>query len=63
VGGHVAVGEQDAVLVVAAHAGGIEGGGERDDVGGERAFGDDVAGEDDVVFGGGMGEVFEEVGN
>ena len=48
----VPVGEEHAVFVVAAHAGGVEGEGERDDGWGGRAFGDEVAGEDEMVGGG-----------
>lgn len=43
-GVEVAMGEEDAVFVIAAHAGGVEGEGERDDGGGGGAFGDEVAG-------------------
>lgn len=42
--------EEHAVFVVAADARGVEGAGEVDDAEGVWAFGDDVAGEYDVVF-------------
>jgi len=60
VGAEVTVGEEDAVFVVAAHAGGVEGEGEGDDGRGGGAFGDEVAGEDEVVRGFVEGEFGEE---
>lgn len=60
VGVEVAVGEEDAVFVVAAHAGGVEGEGDGDDGGGGGAFGDEVAGEDEVVGGFVEGQFGEE---
>ena len=46
---HVAVGEEGAVFVVAAHARSVSGNGEIDDAGGIGAFADEVAGEYQVV--------------
>lgn len=42
--------------MVTAYAGGIERKGESDEAGGGRTFGDEVAGENEVVCGGGEGE-------
>ena len=59
-GVQVAVGEEDAVFVVAADAGGVGADEEVDDAGGVGAFGDGVAGEDQVVVFRVEGEFVEE---
>ena len=55
----VAMGEENAVFVVTTDAGGVEGDGEVEDGGGGGAFGDEVAGEEEVVGLGIVGEFGE----
>ena len=57
------MGEEHAVFVIAAHAGGVEREGEGNDGWGGRAFGNKVAGENEVVGGGVEGEFREEFGD
>ena len=57
----VAMGEKNAVFVVTTDAGGVEGDGVVVEGGGGGAFGDEVAGEEEVVGLGIEGEFGEEM--
>ena len=53
-------GAEDLVFVVAADAGSVEGADEAEDGGGGGTFVYEVAGEDEVVVGGGEGNVLQK---